>query len=51
MLSNVSPELANLLSYLMLVIVGVFLVSGPLIVYIYYKKNKKLKASEPPTSA
>lgn len=43
-LSNVSAGTANLLSYLMLVVVAIFLISGPIIVYIYYKKNKKMKA-------
>ncbi len=47
LLSNVPPATADLLSYLMLGVVAVFLISGPVIVYIYYKKNKKMKAAEP----
>ena len=40
-LSNVPAGLANTLSWAMLVIVAVFLISGPIIVYIFYRKNKK----------
>ncbi len=39
--SGVSPETANTFAYLMLVVVGVFLVSSALIAYIYLKKNKR----------
>ncbi len=51
MLSNVSAGTANTLAYLMLVVVAVFLVTGPIIVYIYYKKNKRMKAASPTGSA
>ena len=44
-LTNVSLGTAVLLSYLMLVVVAVFLLSGPVIVYIYYRKNKRMKAT------
>ena len=50
LLSNVSPATADLLAYLMIVIVAIFLVTGPIIVYIYYRKNKKMKALEPKPS-
>jgi preprotein translocase subunit SecG len=40
-LSNVSPGTANLLSYLMLVVVAVFLLSGPAIYYIFSRRGKK----------
>jgi preprotein translocase subunit SecG len=39
--SNVSPSTANFLSYMMLVMVAIFLLSGAVITYIYYKKNKR----------
>lgn len=40
--------LSELLSYLFLGVVAVYLISGPLIVYFYYKKNKK-EATVAPT--
>ena len=49
-LLTISPGTANLLAYSMLVVVAIFLISGPIIVYIYYRKNKKLKALEPKPS-
>jgi len=42
---------ANLLAYLMLVVVAVFLISGPIIVYIYYKKSQRERATAQPSSA
>jgi len=47
LLSNVSPGTANLLSYLMLVVVAVFLLSGPAIYYIFSRKSKKTNPVEP----
>jgi hypothetical protein len=43
-LSNVSPQTADILSYLMLVIIAIFLISGPVIVYVFQRKFKKAKA-------
>jgi hypothetical protein len=40
-LTNVPTGLANTLAWSMLVVVGVLLISGPIIVYIYYRKNKR----------
>jgi hypothetical protein len=45
--TNVSLGTADLLSYAMVVVVSVFLVSGPLITYYFWKKNKKLKMAQP----
>lgn len=39
--SGVSPDTANIFAYLMLVVVGVFLVSTAAIAYIFLKKNKR----------
>ncbi|HYC11289.1 MAG TPA: hypothetical protein VEC02_01315 [Nitrososphaerales archaeon] len=47
MLSSISPGTANLLSYLMLVVVAVFLLSGPAIYYIFSRKGKKAEPAEP----
>ena len=44
-LSNVSMGTANLLSYSMLVVVAIFLISGPSITYYYWKKNRQTKAA------
>jgi hypothetical protein len=46
----ISPGTANLLAYSMLVVVAVFLVTGPIIVYIYYKKRKREMAADPASS-
>jgi uncharacterized membrane protein len=51
LLSNVPASTANLLSYTMLVVVAIFLISGPSITYYYWKKNKQLKAAAPTGSA
>jgi preprotein translocase subunit SecG len=48
---TISLGTANLLAYLMLVVVAIFLISGPIIVYIYYQKNKRERAAEPPKPA
>lgn len=46
-LSNVPLSTANILSYVMIVLVAIFLLSGPAITYYYWKKNKKVKAASP----
>jgi hypothetical protein len=50
-LTNVSLGTANDLSYLMLLVVAIFLLSGPSITYYYWKKNKRMKAASPTGSA
>ena len=50
-LSNVPSSTADLLSYSMLVVVSIFLLSGPAITYYYWKKNKRMKAGSPTGSA
>ncbi|MDA4124927.1 MAG: hypothetical protein OK438_05705 [Thaumarchaeota archaeon] len=50
-LSNVPAGTANFLSYSMLAVVALFLLSGPFIVYYYYRKIKKTKAVSPTGSA
>ena len=39
--SGVSPGTANIFAYLMLVVVGIFLVSSVAIAYIYLRKNRR----------
>jgi len=39
--SGVSPSTANTFAYLMLVVVGIFLVSSVAIAYIYIRKNRR----------
>jgi hypothetical protein len=46
-LSNVSPATANTLAYLMLVVVAIFLLSGPAIYFIFRRKAKGSKPAEP----
>jgi hypothetical protein len=50
-LTNVSPGTADLLSYAMLTMVAIFLISGPVITYYFWKKNKRMKAASPTGSA
>ncbi len=45
LLTNIPASTANLLSYSMLVVVAIFLLSGPAITYYYWKKNKQMKAA------
>jgi len=45
--TNVPPSTANALSYTILVVVGIFLIAGPIIVYFYRKKNRQMKAAQP----
>ena len=46
-LSNVSLGTSNDLAYLMILMVGVFLISGPLIVYIFRKKARSSQPAAP----
>ena len=46
-LTAVSLDNANILAYSFLVVVAVFLLAGPAIAYIYYRKNKKRMAAQP----
>ncbi len=48
-LTNVPSGTANFLSYTMLVVVAIFLISGPVITYYYWRKSKRMKAV--PTTA
>ncbi len=50
-LSNVPAGTADLLSYSMVVVVAIFLISGPAITYYYWRKNKRMKAASPAPSA
>ncbi len=49
--SNVSLGTANTLSYLILILVAIFLLSGPSITYYYWRKNKRMRAAAPTGSA
>jgi uncharacterized membrane protein len=48
--TNVPAGTADILSYSMLIVVAVFLLSGPAITYYYWKRSKKMKAA-PPTGS
>ena len=50
-LSNVPIGTANILSYSMLIVVAIFLISGPSITYYYWKKSRQMKAAAPTDSA
>lgn len=50
-LSNVPVGTADILAYTMLIVVAVFLVSGPLITYYYWKRNKRMKETSPASPA
>ena len=43
--TNVPPGTADILSYTMLVVVAIFLISGTDVKYYYWKRNKRLKAA------
>ncbi len=43
-LSNVPLDTANMLAYTMIVVVAIFLISGPAITYYYWRKVKRTKA-------
>ena len=47
LLTNVPAGTADILSYSMLIVVAVFLLSGPAITYYYWKKNRSMKAASP----
>lgn len=51
LLSNVPESTAVALSYAMLGLVVVLLVSGPALVYYFWRQNKKMKAASPTGSA
>ena len=44
-LLSVSLATANVLSYYMLILVGIFLVFGPAITWYFWKQSKKLKTA------
>ncbi len=46
-LSNVPSGTADTLAYTILIVVAIFLISGPAITYYYWKKNKQMKAAAP----
>jgi len=50
-LTNVPAGTANFLAYTMIVVVAIFLVSGPIVTYYYWRKNKRMKAALPTDSA
>jgi preprotein translocase subunit SecG len=50
-LSNVSSGTANFLSYTILVVVAIYLISGPAFAYFLWKRNKGMKAAAPTDSA
>ncbi len=43
-LTNVPVGTADILSYTMIVVVAIFLISGPAITYYYWRKMKRTKA-------
>ena len=45
--TNVPSGTADILSYAILAVVAIFLASGPIITYYYWKKNKKAKVVSP----
>jgi len=51
LLSNVPLGTANILAYLMLILVAIFLISGTSITYYYWRKIKRMKAAAPTGSA
>jgi len=44
-LTNVPLGTADILSYSMLIVVTIFLISGPALTYYYWKKSKRMKAA------
>ena len=46
-LSNVPLATANLLAYIMKVLIAFFLIFGPAVAYLMWKKNRQAKAAEP----
>jgi hypothetical protein len=49
-LLTVPASTANTLAYAMLVVVAIFLVSGPALVYYFWKQDKKLRNAAPSSS-
>lgn len=49
--SGVSVGMANTLAYVMLVVVGIFLVSSATIAYIYIRKNRRENPAPATSSA
>ncbi len=47
-LTNVPTGTADMLSYTMIVVVAIFLISGPAITYYYWRKMKRMKAASTP---
>lgn len=47
LITNVPLGTADILSYTMLLVVAIFLTSGPAITYYYWKKSKRMKAAPP----
>ena len=50
-LTNVPAGTADFLAYTMIVVVAIFLLSGPIVTYYFWRKNKKIKAASPTGSA
>jgi hypothetical protein len=50
-LSNVPLGTANVLADSMIIVVAIFLLSGPAITYYYWRKTKRMKAVSPTGSA
>ncbi|HYA56679.1 MAG TPA: hypothetical protein VED22_07795 [Nitrososphaerales archaeon] len=51
LLSNVPLGTADFLAYIMLILVGMFLISGASITYYYWRKTKRARAAMPTGSA
>jgi cbb3-type cytochrome oxidase subunit 3 len=49
--TNVPMSTADLLSYSILIVVAIFLLAGPAIVYIYYRKSKRERVAQQATAA
>jgi len=47
-LSNVPPGTADTLAYAMIVVVAIFLISGPALTYYYWRKVKRTKSVSAP---
>jgi preprotein translocase subunit SecG len=50
-LSNVSLGTADMLAYLLIVLIAIFLVAGPALTYYYLKKTKRMKETPPASPA
>ncbi|HXW37630.1 MAG TPA: hypothetical protein VEJ36_07005 [Nitrososphaerales archaeon] len=49
-LTAISPNEGNLLAYAFGGMVAVYLITSTLLLYIYYKKNKRMTAEQQPSS-